>query len=263
MFPASPKPLSCGNEESFEHPGGEDAEFFVFKTKAASAVPLDTSLSVVKSTDTSMGKAGSNPAGRVRIFPGKIVAASVVKRSVTSHSGGRGFDPRQVHASALVAQWESAEPQSRKAARRLRFRLFPGSARQFGGGEEIAFFGKAFGQPPRRLRKEGSRCRSFPVKASLAVVKKTSASVRAPRESAEVARSSCARATCSSVSRKGPRIRSFPAIPGQPVVKMSATSWKERGHRSVPRLALGSTKFGGRDRHPRSIGGEEVRYIDC
>jgi|SRR5688572_24087518 hypothetical protein len=39
-----------------EIPGGEDADFFVCQTqRAASPVPLDTNLSVVKSADTSLG----------------------------------------------------------------------------------------------------------------------------------------------------------------------------------------------------------------
>lgn len=43
MFPALPKLLVVETQENFfEIPGGEDAEFFVFKTKAASPVPPET-----------------------------------------------------------------------------------------------------------------------------------------------------------------------------------------------------------------------------
>jgi hypothetical protein len=95
-----------------------------------------------------------------RRFPDKTNADPVVKRSDTSYGDGcRGFESRQVHASELVAQRESAEPQGRKAARRLRFRLFPGSARQYGGGEEIAFFGTVHGRKPART--SARRVRDF------------------------------------------------------------------------------------------------------
>ena len=122
----------------------------------------------------------------------------------------------------------------------------------FGGGEEIAFFGTVYGCKPARCSCKGEfASRSFPAKAICRAdrVDRRGAKFGGGEECecigksaalcAEVARSSRARATCSSVISQEtscslvPRQSSFAAQhaarQGQPVVKMSATSWMKSG----------------------------------
>lgn len=137
---------------------------------------------------------------------------------------------------------------------------------QFGGGEEDEFIvDRAPRSDARRSRvrvtpakasssgfpKGNVSLRLFPAIRSLAVVKRSRSSHGRDEGAAPAAQLAPAS------EGKQSWFRSFPAIRSQPVVKMSAPSPNERGHRRVPRLALGLTKFGGGDRQIAPAGGEE------
>jgi hypothetical protein len=53
---------------------------------------------------------------RSRPFPDKTIAAPVVKKSVTSQSGCRGFDSRQPKGCSSVAERRAAKPKGRAAS---------------------------------------------------------------------------------------------------------------------------------------------------